>query len=315
MMTAVALNPSMDLTLSIDGFAYGGLNRVQSEQSDAAGKGMNVALAAARLGVSSACVGFLQKESAAPFTTKLLENGVAGDFVSCPGRVRTNIKLRDEKTGRITEINQSGRTVTDAQMKKMNALIAAHAKAGDFMVFAGSLPPGCPTDYYRTLMEIAAKNGCLCVLDADGARLSAGIGAKPFLVKPNRYELELLTGEKLDSVSDICRAAGSIIARGVRVVAVSLGPDGALITDGNEFLAAKAAKIDVRSTVGAGDSMVAALTAGFHEKKSLAEAFRMGMACSAAACMTEGTRTFEMRAYTHLLPMIEITRISTDARA
>lgn len=315
MIIAVSLNPSIDLTLSIDGFTYGGLNRVLTEQSDAGGKGMNVALAVQRLGVRAACVGFLQEKSAQAFTGKLEENGVEADFVLCPGRARTNVKLLDEKTGLITEINQSGRAVTDEQLAKMNALIASHAKAGDYMVLAGSLPPGCPVDYYKTLIEIAAKNGCRCALDADGARFTEGLKAKPFLVKPNRYELELMMGEKLESIRDIRRAALFIAQMGVSVVAVSLGAEGAFITDGGASFAARALTVDVRSTVGAGDSMVAALTAGFHEGKPLAEAFRMAMACSAATCMTEGTKTFETRDYERLLPLVEIERISADGRA
>ncbi len=315
MITAVSLNPSVDLTLSIDGFTYGGLNRVLTEQSDAGGKGMNVALAARRLGISSACVGFMQEESAAMFSGKLAENGAEGDFVLCPGRARTNVKLRDEKTGLITEVNQSGRAVTGEGLERMNALVAARAKPGDFMVLAGSLPPGCPIDYYRTLIEIATGKGCRCVLDADGARFSEGLRAKPFLVKPNRYELELMTGETLASMGDIRRAALCIIQMGVKVVAVSLGAEGAFITDGAESFAAPALDVNVRSTVGAGDSMVAALTAGFHEGKPLSEVFRMGVACSAAACMTEGTRTFEARDYERLLPLVEVERISADGHA
>ncbi len=315
MITAVSLNPSIDLTLSIDGFTYGGLNRVLTEQSDAGGKGMNVALAVRRLGVESACVGFLQEESAKMFTGKLDENGVAGDFVACPGGARTNIKLRDEKTGLITEINQSGRNVTDEQLAQMTSLVADHAKEGDFMVLAGSLPPGCPVNYYQTLIERASQGGCFCVLDAEGARFEAGLLAKPFLVKPNRYELELMTGKSLETMENIRRAAVSIIERGVRVVAVSLGAQGAFITNGAESYAARAVDVFVRSTVGAGDSMVAALTAGFHEGKPLAEAFRMGMACSAAACMTEGTKTFENADYERLLACVEITRISGIADA
>lgn len=315
MITSVSLNPCIDLTLSVDGFVYGGLNRVLAEQADAGGKGMNVALAAARLGAPASCVGFIQEESASLFAGKLSENGVAADFVRLPGRARTNIKLRDEKTGLITEINQSGRPVADARLNEMKARIAAHAKPGDYMVFAGSLPPGCPDDFYAQLIEIATKNGCQCALDADGPRFSEGLKARPFLVKPNRYELELMMGERLDSMDQICRAALSVIARGVRVVAVSLGPEGAFITDGREGYAARGLGVEVRSTVGAGDSMVAALTVGIHGGKSLEEAFRMGMACSAAACMAEGTRTFETQDYERLLPQVVIRRISLGAGA
>lgn len=271
---------------------------------------MNVALAASRLGVKSECVGFLQRESARMFEDKLAENGTGHDFVILEGRTRTNIKLRDEKTGLITEINQSGRAVCEEDIARMRALVAAHAQEGGFLVFAGSLPPGCPADTYKTLISIASERGCRCALDADGARLSEGIKAKPFLIKPNRYELQLMTGRELASLSDIRSAALSMVETGVSVVAVSLGAEGALITNGEESLFARALDIPVRSTVGAGDSMVAGMTAGFHDRAPLERAFRMGVAASAAACMTEGTRTFNLSDYEALFSRVAVERIN-----
>ncbi|MGI6239687.1 MAG: 1-phosphofructokinase [Christensenellales bacterium] len=309
MITAVSLNPSIDLTLSIDGFVYGGLNRVHTAQSDAGGKGMNVALAAARLNAAARCIGFIHQKNADEFETKLRENGADFDFVALPGGARTNIKLRDDQTGQITEINQSGGAVTADDLLRIEALVKKHAAAGGFMVFSGSLPPGCPADFYQTLIEIVSRAGCRCALDADGARLTAGIEAKPYLIKPNRFELESMAGRALADATAICAAAREIIDRGVSVVAVSLGAEGALIVDRSQALYACALDVEVQSTVGAGDSMVAALAAGFDAGKPLEEAFRMGVACSAAACMTEGTRTFDHETYTRLLPRVAIERV------
>ena len=198
MITALALNPSIDMTISISDFKFGGLNRVKSSRRDAGGKGLNVALAAKAVGAQAECVGYMHRENAALFEDKLNANGVTYDFIYCGGATRTNIKIRDEVVDVVTEINQSGPAVSGAEIDAMTELVMAHADKSDYLVLTGSLPPGCPAEYYRELMEKAAATGCRCVLDADGARLADGIKAKPFLIKPNTYELELLTGKKLE---------------------------------------------------------------------------------------------------------------------
>ena len=309
MITALALNPSIDMTISINEFVYGGLNRVKTARRDAGGKGMNVALALRALGCEAECVGFMHEENAALFENKLREHGADFDFVYCPGSTRTNIKLRDDATSTITEINQSGRPVTPEEMDAMFAVIRSHAEKASHMVLSGSVPPGCSAGVYREIIEQIRGTGCKCVLDADGEKLSEGLKAHPFLIKPNRYELELLTGRTLPGKRELLDAARGLIDGGVGVVAISLGGDGALITDGNESLSAPALRIEVSSTVGAGDSMVAGLTAAFAEGKSLAEAFRTGIACASAACGTEGTQTFVKTEFDRLFAMVEIENV------
>lgn len=306
MITALALNPSIDMTLSIDGFTYGGLNRVRTARRDAGGKGMNVALALRALECEAECVGFMHTENAALFENKLREHGAGHDFVYCEGSTRINIKLRDDATSSITELNQSGRMVTETKLVEMIAMIKRHAARASHMVLSGSVPPGCSAGCYREIMEELRGTGCKCVLDADGEKLREGLKAKPFLIKPNRYELELLTGRSLPERADLLAAARKLIDDGVSVVAVSLGGEGALITDGDAALFAPPLKISVNSTVGAGDSMVAGLTAAFSREKSLADAFRTGVACASAACGTEGTQLFSKTEFTRLYSMVEI---------
>ena len=176
-------------------------------------------------------------------------------------------------------------------------------------VLSGSLPPACPADYYRTVMERIARKNVRCVLDADGLRLRAGLEAKPFLVKPNRDELEELTGEPLRTLDDIARAARGLIERGVGIAAVSLGAEGALIADEHDVYCAPRLEIPVRSTVGAGDAMCAGLCAGLARGGSLEEIFRLGMACSGAAVMSEGTRPIERAECEKLLSRVQIRRL------
>lgn len=309
MITALALNPSIDMTLTISNFNFGGLNRVETARRDAGGKGLNVALAARVAGAQAECVGFMHRENAALFEDKLRENGVDYEFVYCDGTTRTNIKVRDEAAGVVTELNQSGPEVLEAEMRAMTEMVLRHAAASDYMVLTGSLPLACPSDYYRQIMELVAKSGCKCILDADGARLADGLKAKPFLIKPNKYELEMLTGRKLKGLKDIRSAAQELVEGGVKIAVVSLGGDGAMITDGKQALFAPRLDVEISSTVGAGDSMVAGITAGFEMGRDMAGAFAMGVAAATAACRTEGTSIFTREDYEAMLAMVRLESI------
>jgi len=293
MITSISLNPSIDRTLEVNSFCAGGLNRVQAQTDVAAGKGTNVALAAAALGEKSECIGFMYREGGRLFEQRLSEGGVGCDFLWCEGAVRVNVKVFDREKGEITEINSSGTPVTPAQLADMTELVLRHARAADFLILTGSLPPACPVDYYRTLAEAAATENCRVLLDADGNRLRTGLKAKPFLIKPNRYELELLTGRTLDSIDKLMSAAQELIDGGVGVVAVSMGGEGALITNGKEAWHTPGLKVDVKSTVAAGDSMIAGLASGFKRGFDLREAFRLGVAAATARCATAPERIID----------------------
>ena len=309
MITSVSLNPSIDRTLTVEGFTPGGLNRVISKTDVAGGKGINVALTVSGLGLDSACVGFMYKDSAPLFEKHLMLNSTAYDFVWCEGTARTNIKVFDRAAGVVTELNESGVTIGEDALHRMVDMVISHAENSDYLILSGSVPPGCPQDYYRTLINAVEGLGCRCVLDADGERLKYGLEARPFMIKPNRYELEMMTGSSMKSISEVHAAALRYIDMGVEVVAVSLGVDGALITNGDVTLYAPRMNIDVKSTVGAGDAMVAGLVAGFMGENELEECFRMGVASAGARCITESNRAIDRTVYRAFLDMVKIERV------
>lgn len=286
MITAVSLNPSIDRTLEVERLEVGGLNRIAAQTDVAAGKGVNVALAASALGEVSSCLGLMYSDGAALFDERLSIAGVKREFVCCDGAVRVNTKLFDRSRGEITELNSSGVCVTQAQLAAVSALIQRRAREADLFVLTGSLPPGCPVEFYRTLAMEVSSTGCRVILDADGEYLRLGLQAKPFLVKPNRRELECLLDKLLPTRQAVLEAALQLIHMGVGVVAVSLGVQGALITDGHEALFASGLNVDVRSTVGAGDSMVAGLAVGFMRAYKLEDTFRLAVAAATARCAT-----------------------------
>lgn len=295
--------------ITIDGFEYGGLNRVQASRYDAGGKGLNVAVAVSALGQEAECVGFMYKDSARLFETRLLKSGTAYDFIWCDGSARTNLKVFDRARGVVTEFNESGRPVSALDLERMTELIVHRAGRARCLVLSGSMPPGCPEDYYAQLLRAVEGKGCRCVLDADGAALRAGIEAQPWMIKPNRAELENLAGRPLKDVAAVRDAAREIVKRGVRVVAVSLGAEGALIVGENEAYRAAALKVPVRSTVGAGDAMVAGLSVGFAADATLRDAFCMGVAAASAMCMTEGSEALSRADYMPLVSSVQLERI------
>ena len=309
MITSISLNPSIDRTLTVEGFTAGGLNRVLTSSDVAAGKGINVALSVSALGLDVECIGFMFRDSAPLFERRLMLNSTPYDFVWCEGSARTNVKVFDRAAGVVTELNESGNTIDETAIHQMTDMVVRHADESDYLVLSGSLPPGCPQDYYRTLINAVEGMGCRCVLDADGERLKYGLEARPFMIKPNRFELESMTGRRLESMADIRDAARKYIDKGVEIVAVSLGGDGALIASADETLFAPRMNIEVKSTVGAGDAMVAALVAGFMAENSLEETFRMGVASATARCMTEGFKTVDRTVYKALLDMVTIERV------
>ena len=310
MITAVCLNPAIDHTVTLPRLVVGELNRVTGAMSQAAGKGVNVAITMARLGEDVTCAAFLPRQNGALLERRLEGEGVRGAFVDTDGAIRTNTKIIDLESGEATEVNESGAAVTAEDLARMSLTLRSLAEKSRVMVLSGSLPPGCPADYYRRVMEDIAGAGCQCFLDADTTRLREGLKAHPFLIKPNRTELEQLTGEKMATLADIDRAARGLVDGGARMVCVSLGGDGAYLTDGATALRAEGLRVQARSTVGAGDAMIGGLAAGYDRGLPMEEMFRLGMACGAASVMSEGTGLIDKATCDTLLPQVKITKLN-----
>ncbi|MDL2206943.1 1-phosphofructokinase family hexose kinase [Eubacteriales bacterium OttesenSCG-928-N13] len=308
MITTVSLNPSVDRTLSIDGFHYGGMNRVMSSRDDACGKAVNLAIVLSRLGASSSCIGFLAQQGATAFEQRLNENGVSHRFISTPGRVRVNIKLFDEQQHVITEINERGERVTQDDLAQLMQLAQQYARQSEYLVLTGSLPPGCPEDYYETLIR-SVGDTCRCVLDADGAPFAKGLMAKPYFIKPNRAELESHLGRRLDTMDEIGRAADALVRQGIALVCVTMGDQGALMASDDGLLFAPPLPLKVRSTVGAGDSLIGGVLHGLRSGEALADAFRMGVAAASASVVSEGTDLVDADIYRQMLDKTIVKRL------
>ena len=291
MIYTLTLNPALDYVMRLPSLTEGATNRAVSTNLQFGGKGVNVSLVLSELGVENTALGFAAGFTGAALTAYLTDRGIRADFIPLPeGLTRINVKLKTpEGAHPETEINASGPAIPadcmDALYRKLDALTE-----GDTLVLAGSTPSSLPKDTYRAVMERLAGRGVRFVVDAEGALLTETLPFRPFLIKPNRAELEGIMGRELPTDTDLEEAAAELQKRGAVNVLVSLGGDGALLLDANgEYHRAKALPVVPVNTVGAGDSAVAGFLAGVG--RGYGYALKLAMACGGATAASEGTAT------------------------
>jgi len=291
MIATVTLNPALDKTMAISGFAVGRTNRASIEQIDAGGKGINVAKAARQLGCPVVALGFLAGANGRWVADALAAQGIPCDFVWVPGETRVNLKIKDPLTGTETEINEPGFQVGAEHVQALMRRVEEQAGQCSVMVFSGSLPPGVPPEIYAEFIRIARNRGAQTILDAAGAALKHGIAAGPDLIKPNRAEAEEVLETKIDGEAGLVDAARRFLALGARVVVLSLGADGALAVSQRERWRAYSPPVTASSSIGAGDAMVAALAFAMTRGLALPDALRLATAAGAATVATNGSAT------------------------
>lgn len=269
MIYTVTLNPALDKTVEIPGMALDTVNRITEMRTDPGGKGINVSKVIAKLGGESCAAGILGGGSG-----KMLEKLLEGEpfatrFRFVEGQTRTNLKIIDREGHTNTDINEPGLTVTAADLDALLHELLAELRPGDIVVLAGSLPKGAPQDTYRVWTSACKKVGARVFLDADGALLAEGIKAAPHLIKPNDGELSRLAGKKLETLEELTAEGRKLLERGIERVVISLGGRGALYLRKGSTIYAEGLRVPVGSTVGAGDSVVAALA--YAEAQGLSE--------------------------------------------
>lgn len=302
MIATVTLNPAVDKTVVVPDFAAGKTNRAQVERVDPGGKGTNVAKALRQLGCPVVALGFVAGLNG-QFLRRTLDGlGIPHDLIDVPGETRVNLKIEDPRLGLETELNEPGFPVSPEHLAEMERRAEAYAARAEFMVFAGSLPPGAGPGTYAKLIRIASGRGAKTILDASGAALREGIAARPDLVKLNRAEAEELLG----SADDLAAALDRAQAMGAARVVISLGAEGAVAACGERRYRARPPRVEVRCTVGAGDAMTAALACALAGGAEFAEALRLATAAGAATAASGGSSVASRIAIEALLGQVQV---------
>lgn len=304
MIYTVTLNPALDKTVEIPHFAPGRVNRIAALRTDPGGKGLNVSKVIAKLGGDSVAFALLSGSTGRVVADAMERLGVRCHIAWGEGETRTNLKIVDPVGRTNTDINEPGFAVPPALADGLLDRLTAALRPGDVVVLSGSLPLGAPADTYATWITRCKAAGARVFLDADGAALAEGLKAKPFLVKPNDEELSRLMGRKLRGVAALADAARQLVASGVENVVVSMGGAGAIYANADTVLRTEGLSVPVRSTVGAGDSVVAALAFALERGMPLHDAAVLSTAVGAANVMCSGTQAAERSAVDALLPKV-----------
>ncbi|WP_375384051.1 1-phosphofructokinase [uncultured Microbacterium sp.] len=297
MIVTVTANPSIDRAVRLDApLEHGEVQRALDAREDAGGKGVNVARALRSAGVETIAVVPCGDED--PFRLLLEHEGVPAVRVPIAGRVRANLTVTDPD-GTTTKINMPGPTITEAEASALIDAIATAADGAEWIVFAGSLPPGLGEDFYSVAIaavrERWGERAPKIAVDTSGAALDRVVAdGRPDLIKPNEIELAELVGEVLDATGDVvpvaARLARMIVPGQVGTALVTLGGDGALLVTADGVLRAHAPRITVASTVGAGDSSLAGYLIADVARADAPARLRRAVSYGAAAASLPGTQ-------------------------
>lgn len=292
MIYTVTFNPAIDYVVHADDMQVGAVNRSRQEEVYFGGKGINVSVVLHELGLASKALGFV-----AGFTGKAIEQGLRADGIETDfihlekGFSRINVKI---KSGEETELNGQGPEIPEDKLRQLFDQLE-QVRDGDTIILAGSIPASLPADVYEQILRHLSGKQVRAVVDATRDLLVNVLKYKPFLIKPNNFELGEIFGVPLkDDVDEIVRYAGKLQEMGARNVLVSMAGDGAVLLDENGGVhACGVCKGTVKNSVGAGDSMVAGFVAGC-ETGDYDYALKLGTATGGATAFSEGLAKKEL---------------------
>lgn len=309
MILTVTLNAAIDKRYVVEEFKVGEVNRVKECAYVPGGKGLNVSKPAAVAGAEVVATGFVGGHAGNYIEASLKDYHVKSAFYHLESESRSCINIWDEKNCVQTEFLEPGFTVTESEFQGFVEEFKELVKQADVVAMSGSVPKGLDGTAYQKLVKVVKDAGKKVTLDTSGKLLEMGIEACPTMIKPNIDEIRMLTGKECNEIGEIVEAAKEIHARGVEVVAVSLGADGSLAVSDEGVFRAIVPRIDAVNTVGCGDSMIAGFALGFAEGLSIEETLRKASAISAAAALREETGYFVMEDMQRLYPQIKIEKM------
>ncbi len=307
MILTVCMSPSTDVTIELDSLNIGKTNVVKSKTLSFTGKALNVAIGVARLGHEVYTTGLMYNENGYMFENALDKEGIPFTFVWNKGRVRENYKFIDNRS-MLTEVNDVGEEVGKEKAEEVLGMVRMLSARSGVTVLSGGLPRGIGDDFYGKLAR-AVDEKSYKIVDALGGRMFSALEVGVDLVKPNLDELENTLGRHIDSKEEMLSACYELLDRGAKRVLLSLGKQGAVITDGKESYYCKSLNVAVNSTVGAGDGMVAAAAIQLERGASLQEILLAGVAAGTATVMTTGKVSFTKEKYDEVMSNLHITRL------
>lgn len=309
MILTVTLNAAIDKRYVVEEVRTGEVNRVRECVYTPGGKGLNVSKPAAIYGAEVTATGFVGGHAGHYIEDALRPFGIKSAFYHMEEESRSCINIWDEKNRCQTEFLEPGFSVTEADFEGFLEHFQGLVTDAEVVTMSGSVPKGLDGTAYQRMVKLVKDAKKPVILDTSGKLLEAGIEACPTMIKPNLDEIRMLTGKECTDPDEILDAAKVLHGRGIEIVTVSLGGEGALVVSGEGAYRARVPRINAVNTVGCGDSMTAGFALGLSEGLSIRETLQKASAVSAAAAMREETGFFVKEDMERLLPQIEITAL------
>ncbi len=306
MIYTLTLNPALDREYAVPAICFDTVLRSPACRVDYGGKGFNVSRAILGLGGSSVALGFVAGWTGRMLAEGLAELGIPAEFVWGGGETRTNVSIVEAGHSRYIKVNEPGCVMSDRDQHALMDLVRSLAGPGDWWVLAGSLPPGAHDALYGEVISLIRAAGGFSILDSSGAALRAGCEAGVTIVKPNQFEAEQLTGKRLDSVEKLPGVLQAIHDLGPQMVVLSLGKQGAVLSDRAQAWHLSPPSITERNPIGAGDALVAGLVKSLADGEAPVAALRWGVACGAATASLDGTAVGSLEQVARLHALVTV---------
>ena len=305
----ITLNPAYDIYCTCENLHVGCENNLGNVEKYIGGKGINISRALVETGVDNTAICVLGEDNCTEFTAALGGTNIDARLIFTGGRIRENITVRPSDGAPETRLCFNGASLDTSVLEDVEREILPMIHHGDFLTFTGSIPDGLPRFAICDFLTRARERGARLVIDSRSLTLDEVVGLSPFLIKPNEHELRTMTSCDVTSIDDVLSCARDIVSRGVEYALVSLGARGAVLAARDDAYVATPPRVETRSTVGAGDSMIAgflsAQCSGFDDRASLA----LAVAYGTAACLRSGTEPPRMSDVNSIRERIYIKRV------
>lgn len=306
MILVVNLNASLDKKYTLNNLEKGSVMRALDVHNTAGGKGIHVANVLNILNENYIVTGFLGGKTGEFIENKLKEYNINQDFVKIKGNTRECLAIITDDLVQ-TEILEPGPTVTNEEQKKFLNKYTSLIKDCNMVVASGSIPKNIPKDFYKKLIEIAKNENKKFLLDTSGELLKNGIEAKPFFIKPNKDEIEALTGRKIINSKDAIKEIKEFHKKGIEFVVISLGKEGSIAGFNGKFYKVTIPNVTAVNPVGSGDSYVAGIALGLQKSLPIEDVLKFASACGTANAVEEETGFVNKNIVEDLLNKITVT--------
>jgi 6-phosphofructokinase 2 len=307
-IVSLSLNPAIDLTYKVSVLKNEEKSRASTSYFEAGGTGINVGRALEKLKANSHTC-YLSAGKTGEILDSLINQQLSHTTpLRVDGETRINTTILQQSPQQQYQINANNFSITPAQLEEISEQFLTLCGQG-FGILTGSLPIGISDSTYQRIDLALQKQGGRSIIDAPAHILKKSLRSKPFMIKPNLHELECLCNKSLNTIEHIAVEARQLVRQGTAYVCVSLGKQGALLSCASNSYYCNSPAINVHSTVGAGDSVVAGLAYAFAQNKSPPQALKLAVACGAGTAKQPGTQLFDPEELDNLSDKIDISTL------